>query len=521
MKNSISMKYILNEGISSEVYHFTTLVALKKIMLQNRLDFSCAVNDADRAGQPKGMRYFLSLTRQPSFDVGFAASQNAGKNNGKLEFDLTAITRKKRNTKQLKQLSIDEKIELSKYDFLFATDKGEYIFVKDANKEQNRIKLLSFSETEERIFSKTPYFRNIFNFIKRIDIVDGVGNFCVRITFDSEMLKRKYRGKQVDFFYQKYLKGLSEKKSLSSVRLLNIKTFFSLNENDVNVSNAQLDIADDAKKPTEISIKPNTNLFDVFSFAFKQIFYDKNEDAILWATKIFYHPDSTLRHKGTNLLNAIESFKKNEKFDDIFKKSAIKLASRVASSEDERIKKIFPNVGIDKEFKNTHEEYISPTAARLLVYCILYLNQYDLTKQGFYQWAVDNINNLYKDEPVIITERTKRYPANLKTYLLDVLEKNFERLYKKLTPRNLDSLDRVATENKRFVENRAKACSSGIIFIYLKLEDEILEKYKRKTFAAYASALKKRFREKQQSEQNIYTKNDINEMVLQVLKKIL
>jgi hypothetical protein len=139
---------------------------------------------------------------------------------------------------------------------------------------------------------------------------------------------------------------------------------------------------------------------------------------------------------------------------------------------------------------------------------------------------VDNINKLYKDEAVIITERAKQYTTNLRTYLLDVLEKNFERLYKKLTPRNLDSLDRVANENKKFVENRAKACSSGIIYTYLKLEDEILEKYKRKTFAAYASALKNRFREKQraekeQAEQNIYTKNDINEMVLQVLKKIL
>jgi hypothetical protein len=283
------MKYILNEGISSEVYHFTTLVALKKIMLRNRLDFSCATNDADRAGQPKGMRYFLSLTRQPSFDVGFAASQNAGKNNGKLEFNLSAITRKPYSAKKLKQLSIDEKIELSKYDFLFVTDKEEYLFVKDANKEENRIILSSSSETEERIFSKTPYFRDIFNFIKRIDIVDGVGNFCVRITFDSEMLKHKYRGKQVDFFYQKYLKGLTKKKSLSSVRLLNIKTFFSLNENDDNATSTQLDVANDVKKPAEISIKPNTNLYDVFSFAFKQIFYDKNESAILWASKIFYH----------------------------------------------------------------------------------------------------------------------------------------------------------------------------------------------------------------------------------------
>ena len=72
------MKDVLQENMSSIVYHFTSLNSLKNMIDFNIYVFSEAESSTDKACQPDGYPYYMSLTTQSSPYVGYAKKQNKG-----------------------------------------------------------------------------------------------------------------------------------------------------------------------------------------------------------------------------------------------------------------------------------------------------------------------------------------------------------------------------------------------------------------------------------------------------------
>lgn len=233
------MKEILQEGVSNIVYHFTTLGALENIIANNRINFSDASsNQVDMSCQPEGYKYYLSLTRQSSPMVGYPGMMNFGDKNisSRLTEDVTDDRYKKTRTRQLDQFGLEPLVRRKNYKQYdknapdseltpkqalakrvdrmikptakFVNDKGTTTFAIDKNQSSNRDKISQNSETEERIFSKTSTFENVYDYILRIDILPFLKKLKVRICFDGNKINQNFLGGPVDYIYKKYINGV-------------------------------------------------------------------------------------------------------------------------------------------------------------------------------------------------------------------------------------------------------------------------------------------------------------------------
>ena len=231
------MKDILQEGVSKIVYHFTTLEALRNIIATNRINFSDAKsNQADMACQPEGYNYYLSVTRQSSPLVGYPGMKNTGNKDVSSELNETNAKYRKPRTRQIGQFGIDPLIrrrtyqqydknapdsELTDKQLLskrtnklvkptakFVNDKGNTVYVLDKNQTSNRNKISQNSETEERIFSKTRYLENAYDYILRVDILPSQKKLKVRICLDGNKINQNYLAGPVDYIYNKYITGI-------------------------------------------------------------------------------------------------------------------------------------------------------------------------------------------------------------------------------------------------------------------------------------------------------------------------
>lgn len=231
------MKDILQEGVSKIVYHFTTLEALKNIIATNRINFSDAkANQVDMACQPEGYNYYLSVTRQSSPLVGYPGMKNTGKKDISSELNEDFTKYRKARTRQIDQFGIDPMVRRKTYqqydknapdseltdkqllskmvDKLvkptakFVNDKGNTVYALDRNQASNRDKISQNSETEERIFSKTRYFENVYDYILRIDILPNQKKLKVRICLDGNKINQNYLAGPVDYIYNKYITGV-------------------------------------------------------------------------------------------------------------------------------------------------------------------------------------------------------------------------------------------------------------------------------------------------------------------------
>lgn len=231
------MKDILQEGVSKIVYHFTTLKALKNIIATNRINFSDAkANQSDMACQPEGYNYYLSVTRQSSPLVGYPGMKNTGNKNISSELNEANTKYRKARTKQIDQFGIDPWVrrrtyqqydknapdsELTDKQLLakrtdklvkptakFVNDKGNTVYALDKNQASNRDKISQNSETEERIFSKTRYFENVYDYILRVDILPSQKKLNVRICLDGNKINQNYLAGPVDYIYNKYITGV-------------------------------------------------------------------------------------------------------------------------------------------------------------------------------------------------------------------------------------------------------------------------------------------------------------------------
>ena len=240
------MADILQESISKIVYHFTTLDALKNIIATNKINFSDAKsNQVDMACQPEGYNYYLSVTRQSSPLVGYPGMKNTGNKNISSKLNEAKDKYRKTRTKQIDQFGIeplvrrrtyqqydknapdseltDKQLLSKRVDKLvkptakFVNNKGNIVYALDKNQARNRDKISQNSETEERIFSKTRYFENAFDYILRVDIFPSQKKLNVRICLDGDKINQKYLTGPVDYIYNKYITGVKHS-SLAEAR---------------------------------------------------------------------------------------------------------------------------------------------------------------------------------------------------------------------------------------------------------------------------------------------------------------
>lgn len=285
------MKELLNEGISNIVYHFTTMNALKNIMLTNSINFSEANSETDKTCQDNGYHYYLSVTRQSSPDVGYARVQN-NKVNGELrlpEFSYDNIVKKQ----------ITKKDKKNKYNLSY-DDKGKNYGVIDNNYQYNRDIVRNSSETEDRIYSKSDKLLNVYSYIIRIDILTGENNLKVRIAFDGEKLQSMFKGKSVDYFNTKYNSGLRKASKKA-------KTLKEVKESPQYLMEKEWNILKYFLKEVSVTIDVDNG---------------KTATKILkWFEKIFIHTNKGTRHLGVNMLNkGINSVLSSNLWGDLAKK---------------------------------------------------------------------------------------------------------------------------------------------------------------------------------------------------------
>lgn len=240
------MTDILQESISKIVYHFTTLDALKNIIATNKINFSDAKsNQVDMACQPEGYNYYLSVTRQSSPLVGYPGMKNTGNKNISSKLNEAKDKYRKTRTKQIDQFGIEPLVRRKTYQWYdknvpdseltdkqllskrvdklvkptakFVNNKGNIVYALDKNQARNRDKISQNSETEERIFSKTRYFENAFDYILRVDIFPSQKKLNVRICLDGNKVNQKYLTGPVDYIYNKYITGVKHS-SLAEAR---------------------------------------------------------------------------------------------------------------------------------------------------------------------------------------------------------------------------------------------------------------------------------------------------------------
>lgn len=227
------MKDVLQENMSSIVYHFTSLSHLKNMVDFNIYVFSEAESNSDKACQPDGYPYYMSLTTQSSPYVGYAKKQNKGGtdkineaiiksiNKGKIKtpkdlykygnFNLSGIEKiivKAPSKKEDETNTNDSQIDINQLErdkvIKYKDKNGDTVYIIDKNREHNRNIISQNSETEERVFSKERVLKNFFDYIIRIDIFPYLSSTNVRIALDRNKLKRDYRIGSVDYLYNKY-----------------------------------------------------------------------------------------------------------------------------------------------------------------------------------------------------------------------------------------------------------------------------------------------------------------------------
>lgn len=274
---------MLNEGFSEVVYHFTTMKALKNIMSTNEIKFSKAENSTDKSIQSDKYSYFLSITRQSSPNVGYPNIQN-NKVGGKPrtpEFSYDGV----------KRYRLTDTNNGKKYTHVYTDNNGVKWGVNDTNNISNRNTIRDYSETEERILSKTPIFKNVYDYITRIDILTGENNLKVRIAFDGKKLESTFKGCIVDYYNGKYLKGLeSTAKKTPQGTTRGRKKLSRVNE----------------AKRTNYLMTKEWDILNHFLSAVKiSIPKDKGRMAIItleWFKKIFVQTNNGIRHLGVNVL---------------------------------------------------------------------------------------------------------------------------------------------------------------------------------------------------------------------------
>lgn len=309
------MKGLITEGLSKDVYHFTDLNSLNSIIETNTIYLSPADSKTDKSCQPEGYDFFLSLTTQASFEIGYAGKKNGTKSttsenndeykgvnaNTQREFSKLGIN------PSYREMPSNNGERPSDYSFKLKSSNGKNnIFIKDKNQSQNRQAISTNSESEERIFSKTRKFKNVYDFIKRIDICPRYSPLCVRICFDSEKLEMAFKTGRVDYLYQKYRNSMDPEQQKRKRRV-----------NEARGRKPKLDGYKGLEKHKRLFKKDDWNI--LYSWLKPLLRYKKTgiitdiETIDSWFDKIYIHVNKQTSNLGSLILST-EKFK--EKYNN-------------------------------------------------------------------------------------------------------------------------------------------------------------------------------------------------------------
>jgi hypothetical protein len=162
-------KSLLKEGITDEVYHFTTLENFIKIMNTNTFRFSDLLydlNDIINNTPLKKYKYYMSLSRTGSIKTGYGNYQSDNSN---------FIVRLKIDGKKLSQ-----------------TYKGQPINYHNYGRKQKSSKKTNFRfEYEDRILSNKPTIENFSNYVLSVDIIK-ITNSSNNFLLDDDMKSLEY-----------------------------------------------------------------------------------------------------------------------------------------------------------------------------------------------------------------------------------------------------------------------------------------------------------------------------------------
>lgn len=168
-------KLFLTERLSSNVYHFTTLNNLYKIVMGDEFILSTAYKGKSDDWDPN-KKFFMSLTRQRNGLLGYSNRYEV-----RICFDGDKLNQR------FKGKAID----------YWGDSMGKQYYYRDMRNNHRLDKTQNRTENEDRLFSDDPVIENISQYIERIDIlVDEKTIDLAHLVFISN---RKFTSKL--FFY--------------------------------------------------------------------------------------------------------------------------------------------------------------------------------------------------------------------------------------------------------------------------------------------------------------------------------
>lgn len=165
---------VLNESLSSIIYHFTTISKMVAIARTNMLILSSVSNNKNDIALNKGYPYYMSFTRERTSQTGYAAYMN-----GKYDHLLPKQYDKDGNERMPSHATAGQLYVRMEFDgdMLNNTFKGvpvDYHFKQNRHNKLQKVfsqsELVQFRQSEDRLLSKKFYIDNAHKFIKQIDI---------------------------------------------------------------------------------------------------------------------------------------------------------------------------------------------------------------------------------------------------------------------------------------------------------------------------------------------------------------
>ncbi len=154
------IRKILNETLTSKVYHIVDTNNLENILKTNKINFSTHLGtDGDKLDIEKGY-YFLSLSRTGSLDVGYARSQYRM---ARIEFDGNKLNSRFKSAPVDFWQRKDSQALMKQY--------GEYM-----HKDDLMHRAMKDFEYEDRLYSRSPELPNINKYINNIHILFDILN---------------------------------------------------------------------------------------------------------------------------------------------------------------------------------------------------------------------------------------------------------------------------------------------------------------------------------------------------------
>lgn len=293
MSRGISKKLII-ERLSSKVFHFLPLKNMVKVSQMNALNLSTPTYKRD-IELTKGYKYFLSLSRTPSTQVGYQKyrilTDDTWKSYVRIEFDGDLLNGNFKghatNYYNVYNKDARTKEKRQKLNKRVLHQNNHYFDIEDVNYLNDDLKLYHLSEYEDRLLSNNSQLLDIDKYIKRIDIyvpLYKTGNININYATYCKLIYDKFPGKVFiyvndrDFNYNKQnfinINNLKIKNKLDNTNSSNNKIFYNSLCNVLSFYLQWIKNSDEKNKYIEdiynqikkIVIDNNDNFIDITTF---------------------------------------------------------------------------------------------------------------------------------------------------------------------------------------------------------------------------------------------------------------